>query len=77
MICNDGAILTSGIEQEAHILFINFKKAIAPLAIIAAAVAAVGGIVGWQLITDVGIPWWVWVVGGIVGGIALSRVIRR
>ena len=37
------------------------------LLIVAAAIAAVGiGVTGWQIwkATALGIPWWVWIIGG-------------
>jgi len=60
-------------------LIIAFKKAIAPLAIIAEALAViVGTIVGWQLSKVVSvIPLWAWILGGITGVYCFTKLIRR
>ena len=62
-----GVVLTEPITQDARIVVIKFKKMIAPLLIIVGAVVAIGaGILGWQVFktTQMGVPIWVWVVGG-------------
>ncbi len=69
-IRGQGLVLTGPITQDARVLVIPFKKAIAPLAIIAivvGAVALVGStILGWQIFKSVqaGVPLWVWGIGG-------------
>ena len=69
-IRSQGVILTAPIVQDARVLVIKFKKAIAPLAIIAIAVGgilAVGaGLLGWQIwkSTQLGVPLWAWLIGG-------------
>ena len=65
-IRSQGVVLTAPIIQEARIIVIKFQKAIAPLLIIAGAVGiVVVGIIGWQLWKEpLGIPWWVWIIGG-------------
>ena len=67
-ICSQGVVLTAPITQDARILVIKFQKAIAPLLIIGGAIAAiVAGVTGWQIFrtTQMGVPLWVWGVGGI------------
>jgi len=66
-ICSQGVILTEPIAQDARVVVIKFKKAIAPLIIIIGAVIAIGAsILGWQIFKSVqmGVPLWVWLVGG-------------
>ncbi len=69
-IRSQGVVLTGPVTQDVRVLVIPFKKAIAPLAIIAivvGAVALVGStILGWQIFKSVkaGVPLWVWGVGG-------------
>ena len=68
-IRSQGAVLTEPITYDNGVLSIKFRKAIAPLIIIAGAVIAVlgiGGVISWQLITTQFsvIPGWVWLVGG-------------
>jgi len=65
-IIGQGVVLTEPISQDARIIVIKFQKAIAPLLIIGTAIAAiVSGIIGWQLfIEPLGIPLWVWAIGG-------------
>lgn len=67
-LLSQGVTLTAPITQDARILLIRFQKQIAPLLIIGGAIAAiVAGILGWQIFkgTQVGIPVWVWIVGGL------------
>ena len=67
------------VTQDARMLIIKFRKALAPLVIIAAAVAAISaagaGVVGWQIFktTKMGVPLWAW----IVGGAALAYLLLR
>ena len=69
-ICSQGAVLTEPIRQDAGIVVIRFKKALAPLAIIAIAVGGIfvigGVLIGWQIFRTVkaGVPLWVWIIGG-------------
>lgn len=69
-ICSQGAVLTDPIRQDAGIVVIRFKKALAPLAIIAIAVGGIfvigGVLIGWQIFKTVkaGVPLWVWIIGG-------------
>lgn len=78
-IRSQGVVLTAPIRQDARVLMIQFKKAIAPLVILAAAVAAIAavgsGIVGWQIFKTVqaGVPLWVWLVGGAALAYLLFR----
>lgn len=66
-----GVRLTGNVTQSGQFVSIPFQKAIAPLAIIAvvAAVtlAAGGAILGWQIVksTKMGVPIWVWGLGGL------------
>ena len=64
-ITSRGVVLTAPIAQEGSILSVKFQKAIAPLLIIAAAVAAFAALIGWQIFKEHwGIPWWIWLAGG-------------
>lgn len=66
-ILSQEVVLTTPIIQDSNILIIKFQKKIAPLIIIAGVlVAAVGGILGWQVFqaTKYGIPVWAW---GLLG----------
>ena len=66
-LCNKGVYLTEPIVQDARIVVIKFKKMIAPLLIIAGAIAAIGvAVLGWQVFTTVkaGVPLWCWFIGG-------------
>ena len=72
-ICNQGAILTEPLVQDARILVIKFKKAIAPLPIIAGVLAGIA-VLGWQLFSETTpIPLWAWVLGGFVIGYTVLR----
>ena len=79
-ILNQGVILTESITQDARILVIKFQKAIAPLMIIAIVVGGfavvIGGLLGWQIFRSVsmGVPLWVWLVGG---GALLYLLLRK
>ena len=70
-ICSQGIVLTEPIKQDARVVVISFQKAIAPLAIIAiivgGIVAIAASLLGWQIFkyTKLGVPIWVWAVGGI------------
>ena len=67
-IINQGVTLTESIKQDARVVVIRFQKRIAPLLIIGGVlVAIVGGILGWQIFMSVqlGVPIWVWLVGGL------------
>ena len=78
-LCNQGVILTEPIKQEAHILFIKFKKASDPLTIIAATVIATGvsEVIGWQLEKEpLGIPWWGWAIGAVSLGLLVFKLRR-
>ena len=65
-ILAEGVVLTSSIQSVEGILVIPFQKAIAPLAIIVVVVGLVAAtVLGWQLMSDfLGIPVWMWIVGG-------------
>ena len=78
-ICGQGAVLTTPIQQDARMLVIRFKKAIAPLAIIVGALAVVAVmIIGWQLFKAVSaIPTWAWILGGLAGTYCIFRLVRR
>lgn len=69
-ILSQGVLLTEPISQDARVLVIKFRKAIAPLAIIATSVGLITSIlIGWQIFKESGssIPTWIWVIcGGIV-----------
>lgn len=76
-ICNQGVTLVEPISQEAHILFVRFQKLLVPLAIIVAAIAAIGvGVAGWQLLKEplFGVPWWVWMIGA---GVLTYMIVKR
>ena len=71
---NQGVMLISPIAQDARVLVVRFRKAVAPLAIIARIIVTVGiGIIGWQLFKESGFPLWGWILGGIVGCTLLRR----
>lgn len=79
-LCNQGVILTEPIRQEAHIVFIKFKKATEPLTIIAATIIATGvsSVIGWQLEKEpLGIPWWGWAIGAVSLGVLLFTFRRK
>ena len=69
-------------------MIIPFQKALAPLVIIAGAVAVgivlFAAVLGWQLFSWIGeVPWWVWFIAGfgtlfvLVGGSEkIGRAIR-
>ena len=66
-ILAEGVVLTGSVKTVDGILAISFQKMLAPLAIIVAVVGglAIATILGWQLMSDfVGIPVWMWIVGG-------------
>lgn len=76
-IISKGVYLTEPIAQDARVVIIKFKKTIAPLLIIAGAIAAIGvGLLGWQIfkLTALGVPIWAWIVGG---GALLYLVLRK
>ena len=88
MIIRQGVVLTEPIVQDARMVVIKFRKEIAPLLIIGGAVVAiVGSVLGWQIwkTSQMGVPVWVWGVGGIAllylmtrtkagqGGITISK----
>jgi len=69
-ILSKGVILTEPIVQDAGMLVVRFQKAVAPLMVIALAVAAVivigAGLLGWQLFSWMGkVPWWAWFAAGV------------
>ena len=74
-ITGQGVTLTAPVEQDARILMIKFRKAVAPLLIIGLAVTAIVAIVGWQLFKSVtpGIPLWVWVITGMTVAYVSTR----
>jgi len=65
-IIGQEVVLTAPVRHDARIVSIRFQKAIAPLLIIALAIAGIGAsLLGWQLWTEpLGVPWWVWITGG-------------
>jgi len=69
-LLNQGVVLTEPIKQVTRCLYIKFEKRLAPLAIIAIAVGGIavigGALLGWQIFksTQLGVPLWVWLVGG-------------
>ena len=78
-ITSQGVILTGPILQDAGMIIVPFQKALAPLLIIAGAVAAgivvFAGVLGWQLFSWMSqVPWWAWFLVGfgtlfvLVGG---------
>lgn len=70
-ILASGVTLTGPITQSEGIVFIPFRKEIAPLLIIGGIVGAIalagGGILGWEIFkaTKAGVPIWVWIIGGL------------
>ncbi len=74
-IVGQGVVLTQPIQAAETIMVISFQKAIAPLAIIVGAVGLVAAVVlGWQLMSNfLGIPVWMWLVGGGLLVWALAR----
>jgi hypothetical protein len=67
-ILSQGVVLTSPVQYGNGMLIVNFQKAIAPLLIIGGIIAAiVAGVVGWQIFktTQMGVPIWVWCIGGV------------
>ena len=75
-ICNQGVMLTAPIIQDARILVIKFQKAIAPLLIIGGAIVVIiGSVIGWQVFrsTQLGVPIWVWILGGVTIGYIILR----
>lgn len=78
-ISGQGVILTAPIQQDAKMLVIGFRKAIAPLAIIAGALAVVAAvIIGWQLFKAVSaVPTWAWILGGLAGAYCIIRLIGK
>jgi len=69
-ILSKGVVLTAPIVQDARILIIKFKKALAPLSIIASSMSLVAStLVGWQIYKTSGtaIPNWLWfALGGVI-----------
>ncbi|MDD5397833.1 MAG: hypothetical protein PHU70_02015 [Dehalococcoidia bacterium] len=62
-IRSQGVLLLAPVTQDARVVVIKFRKAIAPLLIIGGAVTAVvTGLVGWQIFqaSQFGVPVWVW-----------------
>ena len=79
-ILNEGVVLTEPIQQNSRIISIKFEKRLAPLAIIAIVVGGIvaigAGLLGWQIwkTTQMGVPLWVWLVGG---GALLYLLLRK
>lgn len=66
-IISQGVVLIEPIVQDARVIFIKFRKEIAPLLIIVGVVAVIiVGIIGWQVFktTQAGVPLWVWLIAG-------------
>lgn len=60
--------LLEPVGYDSGVLVIKFQKAIAPLLIITLAIGGVvAAVTGWQIFksTQLGVPLWVWAVGGL------------